>query len=333
MSELRKDPVTGRWVIISTERRKRPSDFRLETVTTRPDDGCPFCEGHEEMTSHELLAHRNGSAPNGPGWSLRVVPNQFPVLRVEGTLDRQGEGLFDKMNGIGAHEVIIETPRHEESLATMGEGDIEQVLWACRERVQDLKQDRRCRYIIIFKNHGAAAGAHLEHSHSQLFALPIVPREVRDELEGARVHYVAKERCLFCDIVRQELTEGRRVVAENGEAVALAPYASRSPFETWVLPRRHQSRFEDAPGGEVAAVARLLREVLRRMDVALERPPYSFVIHSAPVSEPADFYHWHIEILPKVTRFGAFEWATGFHRNPTLPETAAAVLREALGQP
>ena len=182
MSELRKDPVTGRWVIISTERRKRPTDFRLESVSITPDDGCPFCEGHEHMTPRELLAHRrNGSGPNSPGWDLRVVPNQFPVLRVEGSLDRQAEGLFDKMNGIGAHEVIIETPKHQESLATMSVDAVEQVLWSFRERVQDLKQDRRFRYIIIFKNHGAAAGASLDHSHSQLIALPIVPREVRDE--------------------------------------------------------------------------------------------------------------------------------------------------------
>src|SRR5215210_7699891 len=222
MSELRKDPVTGRWVIISTERRKRPSDFRLEPVHVDPDASCPFCEGHEQMTPRELLAHRNGSAPNGPGWSLRVVPNQFPVLRVEGTLDRQGEGLFDKMNGIGAHEVIIETPRHETTLATMGETDVEQVLWACRERVRDLKQDRRFRYIIIFKNHGSAAGSSLDHPHSQLIALPIVPREVRDEIDGARVHYTAKERCVFCDIVRQETQENRRVIAENADMVAVA---------------------------------------------------------------------------------------------------------------
>ncbi len=175
MSELRKDPVTGRWVIISTERRKRPGDFRLDPVHPAPDAGCPFCEGHEHMTPRELLAYRrNGHAPNGPGWDLRVVPNQFPVLRVEGSLDRQGEGLFDKMNGIGAHEVIIETPRHEETLATMSDAAIEQVLWSFRERVQDLKQDRRFRYIIIFKNHGAGAGASLDHSHSQLIALPIV---------------------------------------------------------------------------------------------------------------------------------------------------------------
>src|ERR671918_1742038 len=226
MSELRKDPVTGRWVIISTERRKRPSDFRLDPVHPLADLGCPFCEGHEHMTPRELLAYRrNGLAANQAGWELRVVPNQFPVLRVEGSLDRQGEGLFDKMNGIGAHEVIIETPRHEETLATMSDAAVEQVLWACRERVLDLKQDRRFRYIIIFKNHGAAAGASLDHSHSQLIALPIVPREVRDEVDGARAHFASKERCVFCDIVRQEAKDSRRFIAENADMVAVAPYA------------------------------------------------------------------------------------------------------------
>ena len=331
MPELRKDPVTGRWVIISTDRGKRPNDFRVERVSVLGAEHCPFCAGHEAMTPPEVLAFRHhGGHANSNGWDVRVVPNKFPALHVEGNLDREGEGLFDRMNGIGAHEVIIESSRHDDTLATQSDAGAERLLRAFQERIHDLRRDIRFKSFLPFKNYGAAAGAHLEHSHSQLFALPIVPREVRDELEGARVHYTAKERCLFCDIVRQEVSEGRRVVAESGEAIALTPYASRSPFETWVLPRRHQSRFEDAPGGEVAAVARLLRDVLRRMDAALERPPYSFVIHSAPVSEPADFYHWHIEILPKVTRFGAFEWATGFHRNPTSPETAAKVLREAM---
>src|SRR5687768_4856747 len=205
MSELRKDPVTGRWVIISTERRKRPTDFRLESVYPTADNSCPFCDGHEQLTPKELLAYgRNGSGPDTPGWSLRVIPNQFPVLRVEGTLDRQAEGLFDKMNGIGAHEVIIESPRHEDTLATLDEAAVEQLLWACRERVQDLKRDQRFRYMIIFKNHGAAAGAAVDHSHTQLIALPIVPREVRDEVDGARMHFTTKERCVFCDILRQE---------------------------------------------------------------------------------------------------------------------------------
>jgi len=331
MSELRKDPVTGRWVIISTERRKRPTDFRLEPVRPAPDGTCPFCEGHEQMTPKELLAYRqNGSAADAPGWTLRVVPNQFPVLRVEGTLDRQGEGLFDKMNGIGAHEVIIESPRHDATLATLDEGAVEQVLWACRERVQDLKRDHRFRYMIIFKNHGAAAGASLEHSHTQLIALPIVPREVGDEVDGARAHWVAKERCVFCDILRQETADARRLIAENADMVAVAPYAPRFPFETWILPRRHQALFEEAPRHEYAALARLLGDLLRRMNTALEMPPYNLLIHSAPVAEAAgEYYHWHVEIIPKLTKVAGFEWATGFYLNPTAPEEAAQVLRDA----
>ncbi|MBM3820099.1 MAG: galactose-1-phosphate uridylyltransferase [Acidimicrobiia bacterium] len=331
MSELRKDPVTGRWVIISTERRKRPTDFLLESVQPAPDPNCPFDEGHEHMTPREILAlGRNGSGPDSPGWSLRVIPNQFPVLRVEGTLDRQGEGLFDKMNGIGAHEVIIESPRHEDTLATLDERAVEQVLWAFRERVQDLKRDQRFRYIIIFKNHGAAAGASLAHSCSQIIALPIVPREVRDEVDGAHTHYRTKERCVFCDILKQESEDGRRLIAENADVAAVAPYAPRFPFETWLLPKRHQSLFEDAPRHEYASLARLLGDILRRMNKALRMPPYNLLIHSAPVVEPAgEYYHWHVEIIPKLTKVAGFEWATGFYLNPTSPEEAAQVLRDA----
>jgi UDPglucose--hexose-1-phosphate uridylyltransferase len=330
MSELRKDPVTGRWVIISTDRRKRPTDFRLESVRIAPDDSCPFCEGHEEMTPKELLVYgRNGSAPNTRGWTLRVVPNQFPVLRVEGGLDRRGEGLFDKMNGIGAHEVIIESPLHEDTLASMDERAVEQVLSAAAARVQDLKRDRRFRYVIIFKNHGAAAGASLEHSHTQLIALPIVPREVHDEVDGSRLHFQTKERCVFCDILQQEATDGRRLIAENADFVALAPYAPRFPFETWILPKRHQALFEEAPRQEYASLARLLGDILRRMNKALQFPPYNLLIHSAPVAESAgEYYHWHVEIIPKLTKVAGFEWATGFYLNPTSPEEAAQVLRD-----
>ena len=331
MSELRKDPVTGRWVIISTERRKRMSDFHLESVEVLPDPNCPFCEGHEQMTPTELYAHRvDGSGPNAPGWNLRVVPHLFPVLRVEGTLDRQGEGLFDKMNGIGAHEVIIESPRHEDTLAGMGEKAVEEVFWAARERVRDLKRDHRFRYIIIFKNHGAAAGSTLGHSHSQLIALPIVPREVREEVDGARAHYQAKERCVFCDVLRQETGEGKRLIAENADMVAVAPYAPRFPFESWILPRRHQSNFEDAPRHEYASLAKLLVDLLRRMNATVGSRPYNLLIHSAPMREDAgEYYHWHVEIIPTLTRVAGFEWATGFHVNPTAPEEAAEVLRGA----
>jgi UDPglucose--hexose-1-phosphate uridylyltransferase len=282
------------------------------------------------MTPRELLVYgRNGSAPDTRGWTLRVVPNQFPVLRVEGGLDRRGEGLFDKMNGIGAHEVIIESPRHEDTLASMDERAVEQVLSAAAARVQDLKRDRRFRYVIIFKNHGAAAGASLEHSHTQLIALPIVPREVRDEVDGSRLHFQTKERCVFCDILQQEATDGRRVIAENADMVALAPYAPRFPFETWILPKRHQALFEDAPRHEYVSLARLLGDILRRMNKALQFPPYNLLIHSAPVAEAAgEYYHWHVEIIPKLTKVAGFEWATGFYLNPTSPEEAAAVLRD-----
>ena len=331
MPNLRKDPVTGRWVIISTDRQKRPYDFRLEKSATSGRERCPFCPGHEAMTPPEILSYRqNGSAPNTAGWDLRVVPNKYPALQVEGTIDREGEGIFDRMNGIGAHEVIIETPDHDRSLALMSEPEIERVLWAFRERMLDLKQDHRLRYILVFKNQGAAAGATLEHPHSQLIALPIVPDFVREEIEGARRHFEAKERCVFCDIVRQEMASGTRVIQENADIVALAPYAPRFPFETWLLPRRHASRFEDAPRHEYESLARLLKSVLVRIDRALESPAYNLIVHSAPFNDAnhtTDHYHWHVEILPKLARTAGFEWGTGFYINPTSPEEATRVLK------
>jgi UDPglucose--hexose-1-phosphate uridylyltransferase len=323
--------VTGRWVIISTRRRKRPNDFRIEHSTALGGTYCPFCPGREDMTPPEVLAFRQqGGGANGPGWDLRVVPNKFPALQVEGTLDREGEGLFDRMNGIGAHEVIIETPDHAKTLATMSEAEIERMLWAFRERILDLKKDRRFRYILIFKNHGAAAGASLEHSHSQLIALPIVPDFVREELEGAKRHYEAKERCVFCDIIRQEIADDRRIIQEDADIIALAPYAPRFAFETWILPRRHGARFEEAPRQEYEGLARMLKSVLTRMNRTLEHPSYNLIIHSSPFTEEtSEFYHWHVELMPKLTRTAGFEWGTGFYINPTSPEEAAQVLRNA----
>ncbi|PYR37115.1 MAG: galactose-1-phosphate uridylyltransferase [Acidobacteria bacterium] len=329
MPELRRDPITGRWVIISTDRQKRPNDFRLEHFATIGREQCPFCPGREAMTPPEVLSYRqNGSAANAPGWDLRVVPNKFPALQVEGTLDREGEGLFDRMNGIGAHEVIIETPDHDRPLAAMSEPEIERVLWAYRERILDLKKDFRLKHILIFKNHGAAAGATLDHPHSQLIALPIVPDFVREELDGARRHFEVKERCVFCDIVRDELRDGRRVIQENADIVALAPYAPRFAFETWLLPKQHGARFEEAPRHVGESLARLLKPVLQRLDRTVEMPPFNLVVHTAPSAEDVrDTYHWHIEIMPRLTRVAGFEWGTGFYINPTSPEEAAKVLR------
>jgi UDPglucose--hexose-1-phosphate uridylyltransferase len=327
--ELRKDPVTGRWVIISTDRQKRPNDFHFERVSTIGREHCPFCPGHEAMTPPEIVSYRqNGGAANTPGWDVRVVPNMFPVLQVEGMLDREGDGMFDRMNGIGAHEVIIETPHHDRSLAQMSEAEIERLFWAVRERMLDLKQDHRLRYILVFKNHGAAAGATLEHPHSQLIAMPIVPDFVREEIDGARRHYQVKERCVFCDILHQDLHDDRRVVQENADIIALSPYAPRFAFETWLLPRRHGARFEEAPRHEYESLARMLKAVLQRLDRALESPPFNLILHTSPFSEHvANEYHWHIEILPKLTRVAGFEFGTGFYINPTSPEEATQVLR------
>jgi UDPglucose--hexose-1-phosphate uridylyltransferase len=328
MPELRKDPITGRWVVVSAERQKRPNDFSLHRADVIGRDHCPFCPGHEAMTPPEVLSYRNNANANGPGWDLRVVPNRFPALRVEGTLDRQGEGMFDRMSGIGAHEVIIETTDHDKTFATMSVEEIARVLWAFRDRVHDLKNDIRFRYILLFKNHGAGAGATLEHGHSQLIALPIVPNFVREELDGAKRHHHDKERCVFCDIIRQETAAGTRVIHENADMVAIAPYASRVPFETWVLPRTHMSRYEDAGRNIIDSLAGMLKSVAGRFDRALEKPPYNLIVHSAPLQEDADaYFHWHVELMPRISRVAGFEWGSGFYINPTSPEEATEVLR------
>ena len=332
MPELRKDPITGRWVIISTERGKRPNEFLRESVEIKGKGVCPFCPGNEGKTPPEIIAYgRNGSGKDTPGWTVRVVPNKFPALGIEGGLDREGEGLFDRMNGIGAHEVIIETPVHNSSLAMLPDGSVEQVLWAYRDRVVDLKNDKRFRYILLFKNHGEPAGASLEHTHSQLIALPIVPKRVREEVDNSKRYFIEKERCIFCDMIRQEVETESRVILENDHFIALAPYAPRFPFETWLLPRQHSSAFENMPSTQYASLARLLREYLVRLDSVLSRPAYNFVIHTSPVGEETnDHYHWHIEMMPKLTKVAGFEWGTGFYINPTPPEEAARYLREAV---
>ena len=332
MPELRKDPVVGRWVIISTERARRPSDVAGEPV--RPvGDACVFCEGREAQTPPELLAGRPGGGPaDGPGWTYRVVPNKFPALRIEGELEPEGEGVFDRMDGVGAHEVVIETPRHDGSLATLSPDAVTDVLVACRDRIADLKKDPRFEYILIFKNHGEAAGASLEHPHSQLIATPIIPSMVAEELAGAARYFELKERCVWCDIVRQESRAGRRLVLEGDGFVALAPFAPRLPFETWILPARHRAAFEDAGVEELRGLAGVLGEFLRRMNRVLRDPPYNFMLHTAPLREPpGDSFHWHLEVIPKLTRVAGFEWGSGFFINPVPPEDAAEALRAPAG--
>jgi UDPglucose--hexose-1-phosphate uridylyltransferase len=320
--ELRKDPVVGRWVVIATERARRPSDFSPESAPLKGPAGCVFCPGNESQTPPEVLRFGGGA------WTLRVVPNKFPALQIEGEVQASGEGIYDRMHGVGAHEVIIETPDHFANLATLTPQAVADVLVAYRDRLVDLKKDPRFEYILIFKNQGAAAGASLEHPHSQLIATPILPELVAEELAGAEQYYRRKERCVWCDIVRQERRDGRRVVSEEDGFVTVAPFAPRFPFETWVLPTAHRAAFERTEADELETLARVLRDLVGRFNRVLRDPPYNFALHTAPLrATELDYFHWHLELMPKLTKVAGFEWGTGFFINPTPPEEAARFLR------
>ncbi|MDE2572787.1 MAG: galactose-1-phosphate uridylyltransferase, partial [bacterium] len=303
MPELRKDPITSRWVIIATERAARPSDYAVERELPRTEP-CPLCPGNEALTPPEVLAFReHGSAANGSGWWVRCVPNKFPAL-ASGHPSRSGVGIYDAMNGVGRHEVIVESPEHEANLATMALEQIEEILWAYRDRHLRLAGGENLRYVLIFKNHGRAAGATLEHPHSQVIATPIVPRAVAEQIEGAKAYYGFRERCVWCDVVAQDRADGERVVGENEQFVALAPFASRFPFETWVMPRDHRPSFSAIGRGEIGQLAALLSNVMRRMHAALGDPPYNFILQTAPLvfeREREPYFHWHIQIVPRLT--------------------------------
>ena len=329
MSELRRDPVIGRWNIIETEGPAGPDAFEIEQPALGAGK-CPFCYGHEAMTPPEIHVVRpNGGPPNGPGWTLRVVSNKFPALKIEGDLNRRGLGVFDMCNGVGAHEVIIETPDHQRQMADLSLAEMRQVVAAYRARSLDLRGDRRLKYTLIFKNYGLLAGASLEHAHSQLIALPIVPKRVQEELRGAQRYFEFRERCVYCDMLAQEMVEGERVIADNRSFVALCPFTSNFPFELWILPKDHAADFGTIGPDASEDLARILKETLARLRTALHDPPYNFIIHTAPI-EPREReeYHWHLELIPKLTKIAGFEWGTGFYINPTSPEHAAAVLRE-----
>ncbi len=331
MPELRKDPILERWVIISTERHKRPTDFSLDPLPVNKGGFCPFCSGNEDKTPHEIFTiSHDDRQPDTPGWTLRVVPNRFPVLTIEGELTKEGEGLYDRISGIGAHEVIIETPDHSDSLASISLPQFINVLSSYRSRLSDLKRDSRFKYALIFKNHGMAAGASLEHSHSQLIALPIIPKRVSEELAGSKSHYEFKDRCIYCDIIHQERDHSERVVAENEHFIVISPFAAKSPFETWILPKRHSAVYEEISDENLEPLASIFSETLKRLDKVLGSHPYNFVLHNSPFGmKGKEHYHWHFEIMPKLTKTAGFEWGSGFYINPTSPEEAAALLKEA----
>jgi len=340
MSELRYDPLQKRWVIIATERGTRPSDLDPSTKYDHMKV-CSFCEGNEARTPPEIWAIRDpGTLPDSPGWKVRVIPNKYPALIVEAEEKRLGVGYYDMIGGKGAHEVIIETPQHNVGLADLPPEQVKLVLLAYRERLRELYKNPRLKYVLIFKNHGIRAGASLAHPHSQLIATPIVPRNVNMKLTASKQHYDEKERCLICDLIRQDMDAKTRVIHSENGFVAIAPYASRFPFEVFIAPIAHNYSFAEVVDEELERFSHFLKNILLRLKNVLKDPPFNYVLNTSPniEAEPKfsdqwvtikHDYHWHIEVIPRLVRIAGFEWGSGFYINPSTPEMATRYLREA----
>ena len=331
--ELRKNLVTREWVIIAKGRGKRPSDFVKSGEEEAPlpphDETCPFCPGNEGTTPPEVFAMRDGGGPNTSGWSVRVVPNKFAALRPDGSNRARQVGIFSARDGYGAHEVIIESPEHNKDLWEMETSQVESVIEAYRQRFLAYEAGDNLGHVLIFRNRGAGAGTSLVHAHSQLIAMPVMPHQLHVELEGAAAYWEYLGRCVFCALIDHELESGERVVLETEHFAVLTAFAGRYAFETWILPKRHAIRFADMSEAEASDLARVLKEMLGRMAVCLNRPSYNFAIHTAPPAEHnVRAYHWHMEIFPRITTLGGFELGSDIYINVVAPEDAAKYLRE-----
>ena len=332
--EYRREPITGRWVIIAPERSQRPLGLASTKPHTRLDterDSCPFCEGREDQSPPEVLAYRApGTQPDGPGWSLRVVPNKYPAVRddCEGPTTN---GFHEARPAFGHHEVVIECPFHEANPARFCLARLTALFIAYRERLAALAADLRVQYVSIFKNVGAEAGASLAHSHSQVLATAVVPEAIQAEFEGTSRAFAESGRCLYCEAIAQAES---RIVAESPGFVVLAPYASRFAYELWVLPRSHSSRYESLTDAEAADLAGVIKPLLGKLDAVLSYPAYNWYIRTGPArSGPLPSFHWHLQLSPRTSRVAGFEWATGCFINPVPPERAAEELRRAVPPP
>ena len=312
MSEFRHDPMSRRWVIIGGERGGRPNEF-VEAATRASGLTCPFCAGHEAETPAAIATY----GANGKGtWLVRVVPNKFPAVTP------------DQPSGFGRHEVIVESPRHVASLSELTDAEAQLVFTAYRDRLCQLKGERQFQYVQIFKNVGPAAGASLEHVHSQLVAVRNVPEVVQQELDSCGEFFNQQGRSLLGDMLDREVAAGERIVAQTEHFVAWCPYASRFGYETWIAPRQHRPRFEDIGAGEISELSRMARDLIGCVERATNHAAYNYFLHTQPFDMPAyDHYHWHIEIVPRLTKVAGFEWGTGCFINPYSPESAAAHLR------
>jgi len=332
MHELRKDILLGRWVEVLSE-SLAPSDYALTHNNTPSEGNCMFCPGREHEIPPEIASIRK---PGGQPWWVRAVPSHNPMFQIEGDLGRRGVGIYDRMNNIGANEILIESPEHNTRPEDMGVDQMVRVIRLYRDRNADLEKDSRLRYILIYKDSGRDAGAVFTHPVSFLMATPVIPKTVKDELDNAKQYFAYKERCVFCDIITQELQIGDRVILETKYFVAFCPYAAQFPFETWIIPKRHSCAFHEIIPEEIEDMGYVLMSVLKKLRKIFIDPPFNYFIHTAPNMVPrrnhwhtlGEDYHWHLEIMPRLIRTSGFEWGSGFYILPTSPEHAAKYLRE-----
>ena len=327
MPQLRKDPLSDRWVIIAEGRERRPNEYE-QSGPQRLATRCPFCAGHEEDTPRQIVAYRANGTEQVKDWLVRVVPNEYPALLTEGRTEPVSDGLYEACDAVGEHEVIVESPRHVASLSELTDDEARLLMHAYRDRLKSFQSNRMYRYALVFKNVGPAAGASLEHSHSQIVATPMIPAELQCELTAAERLYHAHNACFFCRVIADEEVHGQRLVATSEQYVAVCPYASRMPFELWILPRRHTSHFEALRDEQLAELAQFLRQIIRKLETVHDDLAYNYFIHTAPFdTQPLRHYHWHIEVFPRLTTTAGFEWGAGYYINPVPPEQAAAILR------
>ncbi|MCX7990828.1 MAG: galactose-1-phosphate uridylyltransferase [Proteobacteria bacterium] len=337
MKEIRKDIFTGQWVVFNTDLKERMVNFWLKREFNVPKLAtCSFCEGKENETPPETLAYRrSGTIPNGPGWWIRTFKNKDSALIPDEELDRRPVGIYDMVTGYGVQEIIVETPEHRTQLEELPFNQVRDVLWSFKERISSLKANKGFKYVLVFKNFGLGTFGSMEHSHSQILATPIMPRKIKDELIQAKLYYSDKERCIFCDVIKQEIRQKERVIYETEHFVVIAPYASNSPYEMFIFPRVHSALYEDITPTLANDLTDTLIITLKKLSKVLSAPPYTLVIHTAPnfVPRPGYWgtvqydYHWHIEISPRLFRLSGLEWGTGFFFNPIMPEEASIELK------
>jgi UDPglucose--hexose-1-phosphate uridylyltransferase len=334
MPELRQDPASKRWVIIARERSQRPHDFVRAREIPEPGPAhlatCPFCAGNEALTPPESFALRDGTPADAPGWRVRVVPNKFAALLPAGSTERCTENEFFRwMDGVGKHEVIIESPLHNVYLPFMDDRQVQDVVGTYRERYLALREDPRFKLILIFKNHGISAGTSLDHPHSQLVATPVVPTDIRAMFQKAFDFFDDTGLCVYCQMLAEELRLRKRVILESASFAVFHPFASRIPFETWIVPRKHGASFGLIAMAESDEFALVLKRVLRKIHFGLKNPDFNFIIQTAPVKDEfEDYFHWHLQILPRLTTTAGFEMGTGIYINVALPEETAQFMRE-----